>query len=185
MRTTNSLLVALALLVGACSADTGTTSTPSLLAEVNETRLTSELLYMHDMSPVPLTENDLQAHGIDRMDAIPVRVEVFDEIAVAWFAPDGEAIVSTDNIVALWDVIERGTPVENETYIPHQPETVIIPGEIVVGNHNVEEEFGINVDIGVDVTTAPEVALMDWYNLVGTQDELRALRLMELHHEGC
>ena len=183
VRTSRTLLVLAALMAAACSADV--TSSDGLLAEVDETAVTDQLLYMHDMSPVPLTENDLVTYGIERTDAIPVRVEVFDTVAVAWFAPEGEAIIDRDYIVALWEVVDRGTPLNDETYSPAQPPEVINPGEIVVGTYPVHRELGVDVEVGQIDQGAPSVAIIDWHNKAGTQEELRMMRLLQSHHTGC
>ncbi len=183
VRTTKILVALAALLASACSADV--TSSEGLLAEVDEATVTDQLLYMHDMSPVPMTVNDLEALGVDPANAIPVRVEIFDTIAVAWFAPEGEAIIDRDYIVALWEVVDRGTPLRDETFSPEQPTPVINPGEIVVGQYNVQAELGLDLEVGQIDQGAAGVAIINWHNKAGTQEELRMMRLLQTHHTGC
>lgn len=183
MRTTKSLLVVLAMLVGACAADTDTTSTSDLLAEVDEATVTNQVLYVHDVSPVPLTAADLASFGVDTADAIPVRVEIFEGVAVAWFAPEGEGIIDRDFIVGLWDVVDRSTPTAGET-APADPAPTNAPTGMVVGTYTVARVLGEETEVG-ELRTAAEVALIDWFNRAGTVDELRLMRLLVEHHPGC
>lgn len=182
MRTLRFVFLALAsVLMVACGADVGEHGTRLV---VDESRVTSELLYMlPDISEVPFTAGELQDQGIDANEAIPVRVEVFETTAVAWFAPDGEARIGSDWIIALWSV-ER-VPVSNET-ARGEIGTVRDPGR-VVDTSDVTVDVRPNYD--VQLTDLPEhagaIAIIDFLDRLGTPAELEFFEEIITHHPGC
>ncbi|MGE0786961.1 MAG: hypothetical protein AB7S26_14910 [Sandaracinaceae bacterium] len=170
-----------ALLATACSADV-TGSGTELIAAVDEDAVTTQLLYMHDIAALPLTESDLVDLGIDVADATPVRVEVYDGVAAAFFAPDGVALYGRDNIVALWDVLDRQT-IADETHNPGST-PVVNPNIGTVGQYNLQDEIGIRPDV-VATPDTTGATIINWYNRVGGAEELRLLQRLERGHPGC
>lgn len=183
MRTMRWMSVALAgVMLAACGADVG--GTGSALRLVNEDAITSQVLYMlPDASQVPYTALELEEQGIDIQAAIPVRVEVYDEVAVAWFAPAGEALVGRDHIVALWQVLDR-TQIVNEVDPTSAPEVVGSTPFIDV-DFDLEEQ----PDVDQELTTVPgnsaAQAIIDFWDRAGTPDEIWMLGVLSNSHPGC
>ena len=75
-----------ALAAQGCASDIGDHG--ATLRAVHEGTLTSQVLYMaSDVSAIPLTAAELEAQGVDPASATPVRIEVFDDVAVAEIDP--------------------------------------------------------------------------------------------------
>ena len=186
MRTSirNITLALSGALVAACGADVGEHGTRLV---VDEARVPSEVLYMlPDVSQVPFTAAELAAQGTDVSEAIPVRVELFDGVAVAWFAPDGVARIGGDWIVALW-AVER-VHVSDDVRGGDAPETRA-PG---VGTATTYEGSGDvrenrqSFDIQLNVTEHPgALAIIDFLDRLGTPAERILLEELITYHPGC
>lgn len=101
-------LTVLAML-GACAAETGTSSEALHLAD--KAAVEAELFYIDtSVSEAPLTLNAIE----DTTCAIPVRIQFLEELAVAYYAPDGEPILDEDHIVAMWAIAEHVAPTDGE-----------------------------------------------------------------------
>ncbi len=184
----NALVVMLALSgLTACSADVGERG--DTLRAVDEQAMVSQLLYMRlDVSPFPMTAADLEASGEDATLAVPIRVEVFDEIAVAWFAPGGVARVNRSGIIAVWRVENRtptGGELDNDAEIG-----LVVPG-------------GVDIFLGDPLTANPSIArpeanqtsdlprevvvraIIDFFDILNTQDEARIIATIGGYHPGC
>ena len=181
-RTILSTLGALALLAG-CSADVADTGAP--LRQVDVDAMTSQTLYIATESALPLTVEDLAARGIAEDEAIPVRVEIFETTAVAWYAPAGEPVVSRDTIIALWQVVGR-TEIANPTADPaDQP--VQEPAYVVdlVSDLDYQPDFpGSGVE-QVDTTSGAEAAILDFMDRLGSPDEIPMIAELGTYHPGC
>lgn len=178
----NALLVVLALVgAAACSADVGDRG--DTLRAIDEQAMTSQLLYLlPDVSPFPMTAVDLDASGEDAATAIPVRVEVFEDLAVAWFAPAGIARVDRQGIVALWRV-ENRTPIAGE--LENNAETgVVNPGiaPIFVGDRLSSADMLETQTIPLD---GVEQTILDFFDILNTQEEVAALIRLGGYHPGC
>ena len=175
-----SLALASALMV-ACGADVGEHGTRLI---VDEAQVTSDVLYMlPDVSQVPFTAIELEEQGIDPAEAIPVRVEIFESSAVAWFAPDGEARIGSDWIIALWSV-ER-VPVAGETAAGDAPE-VRQPGDTFEAadvNVDARPEYDIQIDQVPGHVGA--LAIIDFLDRLGTPAELDLVEELITFHPGC
>jgi len=198
------MLAAAAALLVACGADVGEAT--SRLA-VNEDLMTNEVLYvLPDVSQVPFTARELETLGFAPAEAIPVRVEIFEDIAVAWFAPDGEARIGRDWIVALWRVqrasaqeLARGelpsgaAAVSDDTFSDappavnapayHDDAATLGPGATYEIEARPELRGGAEVG-GAEVGGA-EVTLIEFWDRLGTPDELTMLEELYQHHPGC
>lgn len=187
-RTMLSVLGVVAML-SACSGDVSDTG--ATLRQVDVEAMTSQTLYMAlDLSEIPMTAAQLEAHGIAQDDAIPVRVEVFEHIAVAWFAPDGEAIIGRDTIMALWEVVSitAVTPIadrtaSNESYVVNEPDEGTVDAVIDVGLAN-ELPAGDREITELQPSPAHQ-ALLDFADRLGTPDELPMLEELVTYHPGC
>lgn len=183
MRISHKMLLALAgVLMAACSADVADTG--GHLRAVDEDAMTSQLLYMvPEASVYPMTEAALIDQGLDVAEAIPVRVEIFDEVAVAWFAPDGVPVISQDAIVALWQVVDR-VPVEGAVAPDDRPEVVGSTPYIQL-DVNIETE---SAEIAEQTPVGHEgarAAILDFFDRVGTPEEWWMLGVLQGHHPGC
>ncbi len=139
---------------------------------------------MPDVSQVPFTAAELTAQGISPDEAIPVRVEVFENVAVAWFAPDGEARVGRDWIIALWQM-ER-VPVSDETRTDDAPETNRPSGGFYEGSDvNVEARPSYDIQLDGVPESAAAVAILDFLDRLGTPAELALVEELITHHPGC
>jgi len=184
-----TLIATLALAgLAACSADVG--SRGDTLRAVDEGAMTSQLLYLRtDLSPFPMTAADLAASGQDATLAIPVRVEVFDTMAVAWFAPGGEARVNRDGIMAIWDVAQR-TPIAGE--LDNNAEIgVVEPGDapIFIGDLDVG---GLDPSVAIPTEQIGELptdgvarTILDFYDILSTEQEAAFLARLGALHPGC
>lgn len=175
---------ALPLMV-ACASDVDPTT--STLRIVDEDAVTSQLLYMApELSPYPMTEATLQREGIDVVDAIPVRIEVFDEVAVAWYAPGGEAIINMDNVIALWSVVDR-QQTAGELDRTNPAEVGGVDAIVQTDATGVETELPM-LDVGFDAQDAVDVrasAIIDFFDRVGTAEEAFMARRLREDHPGC
>ncbi len=103
-------LTALAVL-GACTADTGNSSTSSALALADKAAVESQVYYIdRGISDAPLRADQLDDSGC----AVPVRITFDADFAVAHYAPDGEPLLDEDHIVAMWQIAEHVTPADGE-----------------------------------------------------------------------
>ncbi|MCB9592341.1 MAG: hypothetical protein H6719_06385 [Sandaracinaceae bacterium] len=176
------ILAALAgALMIACGADVGESGTRLV---IDEAQVTSETLYMlPDVSQVPYTLAELNAQGIDPTEAIPVRVEVFENVAVAWFAPDGVARIGGDWIIALWSV-ER-VAISDETARGDAPE-ITTPGTYYNGaDINVEARPSYDIQLTNVPEHAGAIAIVDFLDRLGTAAELELYEELITHHPGC
>ena len=179
----NLILTALAgALMVACGADVGESGTRLV---VDEARVTTDTLYMlPDVSQVPFTLAELDAQGIDAAEAIPVRVEVFETVAVAWFAPDGVARIGGDWIIALWSV-ER-VPVSDETARGDAPEVRQPGGTFYEGaDINFDARPSYDIQLSGVPDHAGAVAIIDFLDRLGTAAELSLVEELITHHPGC
>lgn len=185
------MLAVAAALLAACGADVGEAGARLV---VDEDLMTSEVLYvLPDVSTVPFTARELDGLGIDEAEAIPVRVEIFEDIAVAWFAPDGEARIGRDWIVALWSV-ERGRV---ERASSEAPNATPIVGEVEAGeaptvnpslSADVEAPAAAgtyDIELRPELQTAAEATIIEFWDRLGTPDELQMLEELYAHHPGC
>ena len=129
---------------------------------------------------------ELAAQGIEVDATIPIRVELIENYAVAWFAPDGEPIISRDTIVAIWTVVQRpqagrleggsdapiAEPDDNtiDTVINTDAYVTLPEGRTIV------TEFGV---------TGAEQTILDFLDRLGTPHEIPALAQLETYHPGC
>jgi len=174
--------------VVACSADVGERT--DTLRVVDEQAMISQLLYLQfDLSPFPMTAADLEESG-DATLAVPVRVEIFDDIAVAWFAPAGVAQVDRDGLMAVWRV-EHRTPTAGE--VDNNAEIgVVAPGDtplfvIEAANELPTSTNGPTPDeqlYALPSNLAGE-AILNFENLLTTAEEAIAINQTSLYHPGC
>lgn len=178
----NTMLALAGALVVACGADVGEHGTRLV---IDEAQVTSELLYMMpDVSQVPFTARELTAQGIDPAEAIPVRVEVYDNTAVAWFAPDGVARIGRDWIIALWQA-ER-VPVSDETWTGDAPETNRPGNGYYEGSDiNVEARPSYDIQLNGVPESAGAIAIIDFLDRLGTPAELELYEELIQRHPGC
>ena len=170
-------LGAVAMLMG-CAADADPTS--ETLLEVDVERVTGEVLYYApEISEVPFAATELAEWNLTTADAIPIRIEVFETTAVAWYAPEGEAIIGRDTIMALWSVTHV-TPID---------------GRVEGGSDGNSTDTGVavvftgNGDLGRDFVivgpTNVEKTLIDFADRVGSFDEAQAIEELGAYHPGC
>lgn len=185
MRIHNRLMLGLvAALLAACGADVGEAGTRLV---VDEDLMTSEVLYvLPDVSTVPFTARELEVLGIDEAEAIPVRVEIFEDISVAWFAPDGEARIGRDWIVALWRVHHgSATPISGELE-GSEPPTVNATAGSYAGEAAVLDNGGTyDIEMRPELQTGAESTIIEFWDRLGTPDELQMLEELYAHHPGC
>ncbi|MGE0786092.1 MAG: hypothetical protein AB7S26_10415 [Sandaracinaceae bacterium] len=196
-RITPVIAAALATLLTACGADIGERGT-SLV--VDEGFVTGEVLYvLPDVSQVPFTAREIQALGFDESQAIPVRVEIFEDIAVAWFAPDGNARIGREWIVALWRVqrttmsrtIADGLVQSGEPSIVAAPSTSNATSNAASNGHDAtaavlaEGVDGYDIELRTETQSAAEVTVIEFRDRLGTPEELSMLEELYLHHPGC
>ncbi|MCU0675935.1 MAG: hypothetical protein MUE69_24470 [Myxococcota bacterium] len=94
------------------------------------------------MAAHPLLASDTRAQGIR---AIPIVVEVFGEVAVAWERYEGAPVVrARQDMVALWRVVDR-VPASQVTE-PEQPSIVDV-GVVDVGS---ELELGEYLELDLE-----------------------------------
>ncbi len=169
----------------------GDVSQTEFLRAVDEDAMTSQVLYMvPDVSPVPLTAAQLEELAIDATLATPVRVEIFDEVAVAWFAPAGEAVISRNSIVAMWTVLQR-TPIAGEleagpptvaSDIEPRATTMLIETE---QPNSTENRLIEGISAQTRVTNPVEQTIIDFFDLVGTPEEMLIIAILSGYHPGC
>jgi hypothetical protein len=185
-----AVLFAAISLIG-CSSDVGEHG--SLLLRVNEQEMTSQVLYFApDVSPVPLTEIDAQEMGVELTLATPVRVEIYDEVAVAWYAPEGEALIGRDHIAALWRVVDR-TEIDGELRPGEVPE-IEQPTAPVEQPYSNLQIPSFATPLGTDLQDTSDVAVTDivgpsaiinFINTLATEEEIELMQGLEGAHPGC
>lgn len=180
LRTMLATMAAVGLLAG-CATEVGDGS--EALVRVDADAMMAQQLFMvPELSAMPLTRGELDAEGVDETSAIPVRVEIFEDIAVAWFAPDGAALIGREFIVALWRVV----PIAGEV-APGEVTDVTVPPTLTTSLTYVREEIA-EVD-PEQVTTSPyqDAAdrIIEFYDRAGTPDEAIMIRELGGYHPGC
>jgi len=181
MRIVQLTLALAGLLLVACGADVGEHGTTLV---IDEAQVTSDVLYMMpDVSQVPFSAIELEEQGIDPSAAIPVRVEVFESTAVAWFAPDGQARVGGDWIIALWSV-ER-VPVSDETASGIAPDVRRPDETIETAEPNADSRPGYDIQLDQVPEHAGAVAIIDFLDRLGTPAELDLVEELISYHPGC
>ncbi len=98
------LLGALLLLTAGCStAVDGVDGATESLSLVRKADFEDQLMYINlAISPVPMTAEE--AGDLD--EAIPVVMRFYEDWAVAWYAPDGEALTRNPNdAIRMWQVL--------------------------------------------------------------------------------
>lgn len=175
-------LIALGLTAG-CASEIDTSS--SSLVAVDVDTMTAQTLYsMPEVSALPLTYEVLTERGLDISAADPVRVEVFENIAVAWLAPNGQVTIGRDSIVALWRVV----PVADETFGDGAEAETRAPDEStveLVGSLDyVTEMPRAGDELEIDRSAAEE-AILDFADRLGSPQELPMLEELATYHPGC
>jgi hypothetical protein len=168
-----------AALVG-CAAEVGPATAGLAAADVDA--LTTQTLYLVDGVDRPLTLAEVE----EGQRAIPVRVEVFENSAAAWYAPNDEAIISRDTLLALWEVydtVEGATPTNGVLSDVGTP--------VVVDSARTEEEPSFEVpgqdaEIDVEVRSAPGLAILtDFEDRLLDPEMARLMRDVLSGHPGC
>jgi len=96
-------------LLGACAADAGTSTEGLHLAD--KAAVEAEVYYIDTgISEAPLTADQLDGSAC----ATPVRIQFMEDVAVAYYAPEGEPLIDEDHIVAIWQIAEHVEPVDGE-----------------------------------------------------------------------
>ncbi len=185
MRLYSRLIVAtMAALLAACGADVGEAGTR---LSVDSELVTGEVLYvLPDVSEVPFTARELEQLGIHEAEAIPVRVEILEDIAVAWFAPDGEARIGRDWIVALWRV--HRAPLQGElagASAPPVNQPGLVQDDAAIGGLGDGFEPRDIELLHPDLVGAPESVIIEFWDRLGTPEELSMLEELYAHHPGC
>jgi hypothetical protein len=125
-RTYGTIFGALLALAG-CASEGTSSSEVALVPEGALAR--TDLVLDETVAAHPLLASDARAQGIR---AIPIEVEVFGEVAVAWERYEGAPVIRTrEDMVALWRVVDR-VPASQVTE-PEQP-TIVDVGGVDVGN---------------------------------------------------
>lgn len=138
-RTYGTVFGALLALAG-CVSEGTSSSEVALVPEGALAR--TDLVLDETVAAHPLLASDARAQGIR---AIPIEVEVFGEVAVAWERYDGAPVVRTrKDMVALWRVVDR-VPASQVTE-PEQP-TIVDVGVVDVGN---ELELGDYLELDLE-----------------------------------
>lgn len=176
-----------ALAMGAtlgCSADVSPTgSSDALVEKVNRAEWEAlDLYYDPLVSSRPMTAEELG----DTTGATRVRMEFLDNIAIAWAAPDGEALLGQrDAIVAIYGITQV-EPIDGEVRPGTTTPTVPRPGSLLdrvnLGS-NVDLGDGPGADIGIlRLSTFPDVWI-GWSRLF--QEDPNAIRDLGRYHPGC
>ena len=175
-------------LLGAVGCATDVGERTDTLRAVDESALTTQLLFMQpELSPFPMTAAELDERGTDRAEAVPVAIEVYDTVAVAWFAPDGEPIIGRDTIVALWSVVERAQPAAG-TVREDELITVVEPGDVTIFV-DLAESNTLEDEVQHPRTELPLDAvgrtIIDFWDRLGSPEELAMLSILQDAHPGC
>lgn len=178
----NALVIVLALTgLAACSADVGSGS--DTLRAVDEAAMTSQLLYMTpEASPFPMTAAELSATGADPSVAIPVRVEIFDDIAAAWFAPGGVARVNRDGLVAVWRVEQR-TPTAGELEGSGAEVGVVEPSDVRI--YLDEPTQWVSEETAEVPHETVRQTILDFFDILIGEEEVATLARLGEYHPGC
>lgn len=123
--TTLVTLFAAALLLGGCMAGGGPDDRRESLEKVQKDDYSSDVMWMEPGADRPVTKEELA----DDARANPVRVEFYEDIAVAWHAPDGAARYGKHNLMAVWRVWE------------HTGDPEPIDGELEAGDEDEPESY--------------------------------------------
>lgn len=183
LRMMMATMAAFGLLAG-CAADVGEGGAP--LVRVDRGTISAQILFMApELSEMPLTAVELEELGVDESEAIPVRVEIFDTVAVAWFAPDGEALIDREAIVALWRVRPMSGEVETEgSYDVTEPPTIDATGYVRSDTQTID-----GLDSAQEVESTPydavEERIIEFFDRAGTPEEFEMIREIGAYHPGC
>ena len=142
-----------------CASETGTGSSSSGLTWVRKADFENQILYYDArVSAAPLTAEEIG----DTSSAIPVQVVFYEDAAVAWFAPEGNARIGDHTaVVASWPVMEHAQTISADD---------IRPG---TGSDETEAP---DLGLGRSIVT-PEDAPFETPSLLGMAPELPFARL--------
>ena len=178
-------LAALALLGCGNGGDAGRTGAD--LAYVDETTIEGRADLFLDPS-VSWRPQTLEQLGVEESEVIPVEVEIYGGVAVAFRRHEGGDVLRTrDDIVALYRVLDRVeniTPISDELDRGEDEGPLYVPGDepATIGtiDRDVTEEprFG-NVDF--------DFALIDWIDVsrLPTPDAFELWQELRENHPGC
>lgn len=141
--------VSLCCLVALLSACTQQIDVEENHAELVDTaELSSQLLYLDlAVSPRPMTADEVG----DARFATPIRIEFFRGWAIAWWAPEGEAVRGTpENALAAWE-IEYAQPLEGRVDNSGGGSTQVANPEAPASVTNQQIGISTGVSIGSDV----------------------------------
>jgi len=188
MKTMLAAMAAVGLLAG-CASDVGERGAG--LHRVDQAAMMSQVLYVApDVSDVPLTAVELEEQGLDPVEAVPVRVEIFENIAVAWFAPDGQALIGREFIVSLWRVVER-EPIAGEVAPGEEYDVTEPPSADGVAYLRPDEgAYASAADVDPEqVEPTPydfaAEAIIEFFDRAGTPEELAIIEELGGYHPGC
>lgn len=143
----------------------------------------SDLYIDPSISWRPMTLAQLGGDGIS---AIPVDVEVFGGVAVAWIRREGvqEAPRTRADIVALFRVVEHATPASDETYREGDG-PVYVPPTRFAGTIEAGDDAASRVDL--DLPVAGRYALVEFFDRsrFPPQQDIELWRELNENHPGC
>lgn len=167
-----------------CASDTSATAVGTAgeaLDYVSVQEIESQLLYIDStVSDRPMTAAELG----DISNAIPVRVKFYDEFAIAWWAPDGEARMGVRGAMMSAFQIYNATPTSGDVnsdghgsvHTPTTPTNPITPAAHIP-----------NIPAGSVIHTTLPTAItrvwVSWSRVFANNPNL--LRMVARYHPGC
>lgn len=178
-------LMGLSLVGGVgCAADTSSptvSSSGDALEYVNIADVESKLFYLDSsVSDRPMTAEELG----DVTNAIPVRIKFYDEFAIAWWAPDGNARMGVRGALMAAFEIHNATEISGDVNadghgsISH-PSTTSNPLAPVTNIPNVAPGIAVHA-------TLPRAISNVWVSWARVfQNNPNLIRMVARYHPGC
>jgi hypothetical protein len=152
----------------------------------------SSIVSRHDLFLDPTVDSrpmTIAQLGGERASAIPVDVEIFGNVAVAWRRGVAELPRNADNLISLWrvhDVVD-GTSIVNAETIERELET---GPDYVPGETDLPRVDGVNIEAPGDRIATQEdgvYVLIDWIDRAGipAEEDLELARELAERHPGC
>ena len=145
----------------------------------------ADLFYLRGVSDLPLTAAQVADLGNVGVDAVPVKVEIYDDVAVAFFAPNGVAQANRAGIVALWAVVDPH-PIDGTSGALRPGDVWTVNTPDVAGTATLPiQSTPTTITETVNTTNYVGVRLVDFFNRLGDADELLLLQRLNAAHPGC
>lgn len=175
-----AVLASLAI-VGCSAGEHGSSSADLAFVDERTIEGRADLFIDPAISWRPMAGEQLASLGGSAEGAIPVTVEVYEGVAVAWIRNEAATRTRAD-IVGLFRVVEHATPTRDEVRRGGEGESVLYVPMI-----SLEGALGDETPTGLRLDPSGDIALVDWIDRsrFPPEEDLSLWRELGASHPGC